>query len=210
MQTLDDIALSLPHIPDKSSMGHNYTAVYDRHFSPYRDKPIRLLEIGVAEGPSLALWSRYFTQASIVGADIDLARCKLPLPERCRLWEMNQASHESLVNMALHLAPWDIIIDDGSHDAQHQITSFKALWPFLNAGGLYCIEDLHVNYFPGYTDGCVRFIGGMLQDELHGRGKTSFARIENNTPAEQEKLSGRELEIESIHLYRYLCIINKR
>lgn len=209
MASLDAIALSLNPIPDKASDGHNYTQYYARHFSHLRNAPIHFLEIGVWEGASLALWSEYFPKAHIVGADIDITRCKV-LPQRCRLWEVNQSSHESLVNMARHVGPWDIIIDDGSHDPAHQVVTLNTLWPYLNAGGLYCVEDLHVNYFAGYAPGMVRFIGGMLQDDLHGCGKTSYAAIKNNPMVEQETLSGRELEIESIHLYRYLCIINKR
>ena len=212
--TLDEIALSLNPRPDKDSTGHGYTAYYDKHFTPLRDKPIKLLEIGVWEGASLLMWKRYFPNGRIHGADIDLSRCPADLedPPRVRLWECNQSSKESLVNMALELGPWDIIIDDGSHNPDHQITTFGALWPYLNAGGLYCVEDLHVNY-TFYADApsrMVDYIGKVLQDNLHGRGKTKFASIANSPIADQDKLDRREREIESIHLYRYLAIIQKR
>ena len=41
---------------------------------------------------------------------------------------------------------FDIIIDDGSHQPAHQKTSFNTLWPNLNDGGLYIIEDFHPFY----------------------------------------------------------------
>ena len=41
---------------------------------------------------------------------------------------------------------FDIIIDDASHRSKDQITSFKYLFPYVNSGGLYVIEDLHVGY----------------------------------------------------------------
>lgn len=210
-QSLDEIAQSLLEVPDKASDGHNYVAYYDRHFAPLRDKPLRLLEIGVWHGYSLAMWSQYFSHASIVGADIDIALCQV-VPDRCRLWEMNQGNKESLVNMALHLGPWDIIIDDGSHDPRHQVLTFETLWPYLNAGGLYCVEDLHPNYthYASERPRMVDFIGTVLQADLHGRGKTSLATAANSSLKEQQTLEGRELEIEAIHLYRYLCIISKR
>ena len=40
---------------------------------------------------------------------------------------------------------WDIIVDDGSHDYSHIITSFEYLWPHVVDGGLYVIEDLQNN-----------------------------------------------------------------
>lgn len=209
--TLDEIALSLDPIPDKASNGHGYTLVYDALLAPYRDKVIRLLEIGVWEGASLALWSAYFTRGAIIGADIDLSRCKTPLPDRCRLWEMNQSSEISLVNMARNVGPWDLIIDDGSHDPRHQVLTFTCLWPYLNPGGLYIVEDLYPSYtaYKGVQPSMLAFIGGTLQDDLHSRGKLGVARYENCPPVERERLSGRELEVKAIHLYRYLAIVEK-
>lgn len=210
MPTLDELALSLPDVPDKSSQGHGYLEHYEQFFAPWRDKSVRLLEIGVAQGHSLVLWSRYFPLASIVGCDIDLKRCKQPLPDRVRLWEADQRSAASLVNMVNNLGDFDIIIDDGSHNSKDQVLTFDTLWPHLAAGGIYAIEDLHVNYFAEFTPAMVRYIGGQLQDELHGRGKTRTALIANSPADEQAKLSGREREIKAIHLYRYLAIIEKR
>ncbi len=40
----------------------------------------------------------------------------------------------------------DIIIDDGSHMNEHMIKSFKILFPLLNQGGYYAIEDMHHAY----------------------------------------------------------------
>jgi hypothetical protein len=36
----------------------------------------------------------------------------------------------------------DIVIDDGSHKFYDQIFTFKILFPRLNAGGIYIIEDI--------------------------------------------------------------------
>jgi hypothetical protein len=41
---------------------------------------------------------------------------------------------------------FDLIVDDGSHESQDQFTSLTCLWPHLNPGGFYFIEDLH--YLP--------------------------------------------------------------
>ena len=43
---------------------HDYLNLYyENAFSPYKDKKITLLEIGVNYGSSLELWSKYFSNA---------------------------------------------------------------------------------------------------------------------------------------------------
>ena len=39
---------------------------------------------------------------------------------------------------------FDIVIDDGSHQNAHMLSSFHKLWPEVKPGGFYFIEDLHV------------------------------------------------------------------
>ena len=49
-----------------------YLDEYDRLFSSMRDRPVRLLEIGVQNGGSLDIWSQFFPKAqAIVGCDIN-------------------------------------------------------------------------------------------------------------------------------------------
>jgi len=50
----------------------------------------------------------------------------------------------------------EIIIDDGSHRADHQIISFKHLFHNnLLSGGVYAIEDCHCNKNPFFNGGYV-------------------------------------------------------
>ena len=49
---------------------HRYcTAFYDKEFLNYKDKEIKLLEIGVHRGVGLAVFHEYFTKAQIYGVD---------------------------------------------------------------------------------------------------------------------------------------------
>ena len=51
---------------------HHYFDIYTKHFGHYRDRPIKMLEIGVFRGGSLRMWKDYFhPDSTIVGIDID-------------------------------------------------------------------------------------------------------------------------------------------
>ena len=67
-RTLNEIATELG--TDKASFGHNYVEKYEKYFSEYRDKDIKLFEIGIDKGYSVQLWKEYFTQAKIYAIDI--------------------------------------------------------------------------------------------------------------------------------------------
>ena len=48
-------------VSDKWSI---YLSEYDRILSEYRHKPLCMLEIGIQNGGSLEIWSKYFTNVS--------------------------------------------------------------------------------------------------------------------------------------------------
>ena len=43
----------------------------------------------------------------------------------------------------------DVVIDDGGHTANQQITAFEELYPALSATGLYFVEDTHTSLWRG-------------------------------------------------------------
>ena len=49
----------------------HYFPIYEKHFGPIRNKPIKILEIGILNGGSLEMWRYYFSEATIVGIDIN-------------------------------------------------------------------------------------------------------------------------------------------
>ena len=100
---------------------HSYISEYEKLFSPYRDKKINFLEIGVAYGESLEVWYEYFNkQSKIFGVD---------------------ASKED-VKILYKDTKFDIIIDDGSHQLGDQISTFNFLKDNIKEGGLFIIEDI--------------------------------------------------------------------
>jgi 8-demethyl-8-(2-methoxy-alpha-L-rhamnosyl)tetracenomycin-C 3'-O-methyltransferase len=155
MTSMDDLAVS--HRTDKASVpytdrvysypshtAHHYTAVYDRMFTPLRDRPITLLELGVNAGASMRMWADYFPHpsAQFVGVDIDLEAAKVTDP-RITLHEGDQ-SDTTLVGPVGR--QFDIIIDDASHISSKTVESFQAWWPYLRDGGTYIVEDTHSSF----------------------------------------------------------------
>jgi hypothetical protein len=112
---------------------HFYTPLYHELFSQLRERPVRLLEIGVGGdhlktvgGASLAMWAEYFSSGQITG--IDIVEKRLALNPRVRLLQGSQADPAFLKKVCDERGPFDIIIDDGSHVPKQLVTSFNILF----------------------------------------------------------------------------------
>jgi len=113
---------------------HSYIDVYGKHI-PSTAKSI--LEIGVWEGHSLAMWEEYCPKARVVGIDITLSRVKFPVDVRV-------GSAVNYFDIQKHFCDdtFEYIIDDGSHVPTDQLESLILLWEKLEDGGEYFIEDI--------------------------------------------------------------------
>lgn len=139
---------------DTDKETHDYCRWYDRHLRPRRYRRNRVLEIGIGGyddpevgGGSLRVWRDYLPRSVIVGFDIEEKR--IDLGSRVRIVQGDQTSEEDLLAAVEALGgPPDIVIDDGSHLAEHARASFDVLFPMLPSGGLYVVEDLLTSYVP--------------------------------------------------------------
>lgn len=182
---------------DKGPKAHNYTPIYDALLSPYRAKAPRILEIGVKEGLSLNMWSRYFGNATILGVDIN-PKCKELVGDF--FVEIGDQSDVSFLRaIGRNYGPFDIIVDDGSHVSTDQILSLLALWPFLNKGGYYCVEDTHTSFMHRYTKGAG--VNGTFIDFV----KAATDSLLPNT--KKHMLSSGLL---AVHFYPKLVVMEKR
>jgi ubiquinone/menaquinone biosynthesis C-methylase UbiE len=193
---LNDIGLK--YQTDKSSICHHYTKQYEFHFASIRESVNKVLEIGVLKGASLKMWADYFPNAEIVGLDIN-PEIKEFDNQRIKVLCANQADDKSL-KLLESISPFDIIIDDGSHWAEHYLFSFFNLFKLLKPGGLYFIEDLQAstgNPFKAITLSSRFYTSSLYLEHYFGRIFIDFITNYHN------------YEFESIFLYKKLICFHK-
>lgn len=125
---------------------HFYIDVYDSLFSHWKDEPVQLLELGIASGASLLMWSQFFTKGHVLGLDIVEPVRKDYLETQPNLgmifgdaYDVNNANHLLQV-----LPKQDVFIEDGAHDIDSQITALKYYHHLVRPGGYYICEDLYI------------------------------------------------------------------
>lgn len=152
----------------------HYFPIYHRHFERFRGQAVRVLEIGVYRGGGLDMWQAYLgDKAAMVGIDVDpLAQQAVLGRHRVELGD--QEDPEFLMQVAKDHGPFDVIIDDGGHTMSQQIVSAETLFPVLNDGGVYLVEDCHTSYWADYGGGLGKpesFIEWAKKriDDMHSR-----------------------------------------
>ena len=138
--------LAETHITDK--LEHGYIKIYEKYFESERDKQLKILEIGIADGKSLLMWSDYFKNSTVVGIDthkIDIKEKNLNR-SNIKIHQGSQSDDKFINTIIKEYESFDIIIDDGSHLKKDVIKSFHLLFPHLNNNGLYVVEDMQTSY----------------------------------------------------------------
>ena len=156
----------------------HYFGIYERHFSAFRGKPIRLLEYGVFHGGSLQMWKQYFgPQAQIIGVDIN-PRCASLAEPGIEIVIGDQEDRQTHAQLREKYGEFDIVIDDGGHTMQQQIITFEEMYPTVKEGGVYLAEDIHTSYQSQWGGGLhkpgtfIEFSKGFI-DQLHAWYATS-------------------------------------
>lgn len=212
LPSLDEVGLK--HKTDKSSMTHHYLDNYENHFHEWRLKEFVLLEIGVAGGSSIAMWREYFPNAKIYGIDNN------PDCAGEGIFIGDQSDFSFLQSVLDQIGSPDLIIDDGSHFGPFTILSFEYLFPRMNAGGVYVVEDTATFYSEHYSEKfqsngrskVFNFFTGLAYDvDIAGRGMTGNVgyalQLENPNFDAVPKYSK---ILKSIHIHPSLWIFERK
>jgi hypothetical protein len=137
---------------------HNYTPLYSELFKEWCDKPLRVLELGLgtnnsdmlsnmgpfgAPGASHRGWRQLFPHALVYGADID--RRILFEENRIKTFycdQLDQSSIRELWSRPELQGGADIIIEDGLHTFEANISFLEGSLDQLRPGGIYITEDI--------------------------------------------------------------------
>ncbi|CAJ1360160.1 unnamed protein product [Effrenium voratum] len=185
----------------------HYFDVYHRHLSHFRGRKAHLLEIGVASGGSLQMWKAYFgPRLRVTGVDCcPYSGMRGELEDhRTSIWIGDQEDPQFWEELVQSVPPIDIIIDDGSHVGRMQLAAFRSLWPRLNPGGVYLVEDLMFAYLEPHSQDAHFFRGHTLWME-----RLKLLMDEMQTGLAGDELKGSVGTIRSINVYRHICVVEK-
>jgi hypothetical protein len=187
--------------------GHNYVELYERYLGGLRDKEFNLLEIGMGNYPtngySMRMWLEYFPKAHIDIVDINENNFKCDFEydtTRVTFYKVDQSNNSNLEDFCKKCnKKYDIIIDDGSHIASHQINTFEILFKnLLNNCGIYIVEDLFDNI--DETNISKNLILHLAKHAMNIQSNCLISQIGGNRNT---------LDISSIHFYRAIVFIMK-
>ena len=148
MNKLTEIANA--HGTDKGTVAgeaHGFTEFYEPYWSKYKGKEnLTVLEIGIQSGYSLETIEEFFEgKAQVYGIDIN--DNYHPTKPNIHAYVCDQSSEEKIAEFLGKIGniKFDIVIDDGSHQFNHQMTSLYAFRNSVKPGGIYILEDLHTS-----------------------------------------------------------------
>ena len=200
-----------------------YLQHYERLLAHRRGEGLRLLEIGIFQGASLAMWREYLPQAEIIGIDIEPEMRRLEAGLGVTVWIADQGDRSQLEALIAPMTQageqFDLVIDDGGHQQHQVLTSFDVLFPLVRPGGTYVIEDVGTAYWVGYEGRdvgqpgtTIALVKGLL-DAVHEvatreEGPQAFgATASAVSPEARARL---RTDVEAVEVYENLVFITKR
>ena len=148
MKKLTEIANR--HRTDKGTVqgeAHGFTEFYEPYWDAYKGKEnLTVLEIGVQSGHSLETIEEFFEgKAQVYGIDINDGY--QPTKPNIHTYICDQGDEGQIRKFLNKIGniKFDIIIDDGSHQFVHQMTSLFAFMDSVKPDGIYVLEDLHTS-----------------------------------------------------------------
>ena len=167
-----------------------YFEVYDKIFSPYKNKEIKFVEIGAANGGSLLMWKKFFSKKSkIIGIDANPESKKL---EKLgfKIYIGDQSDPKFWKNFFKKEKSVDIILDDGGHKNIQQISTIHYCLSHIKNGGLLVVEDTATSYlkrefnnpskysFINYCNKVIEYINyrsGLIRKNLNKYSKRIYS-----------------------------------
>lgn len=200
--------MSIIHTSDKI-FWHDYINFYEAFFSNRNFN--RIAEIGVLRGNSIRWLLERFPTAQIYGGDILPYQVDWPNDPRFFFMQFDQGNINSLREF-FSQSQFDLIIEDGSHEPEHQSLALIEGLKILAPNGIYILEDIHTSH--------PKFNLGNKSNLIRGSSLTSLLAIDHykkigqplndyrlnliskNSHFSEDDILFISNKVESIHLYK--------
>ena len=163
----------------------HYIGVYEQLASAF--SPRSILELGIWQGGSYVFLDKLFKPRRMSAVEISpkpvtpLLRYVADKEGRFVHFSTSQSDRKILENIVPNeLADeLDLVVDDASHTYEQTKASFEILFPLLQPGGVYVIEDWSWAHHPNYQSPDAPFskrhaLSNLLFEQLMLMGSTSF------------------------------------
>lgn len=137
---------------DRMGKPHKYAARYAKTLSHFLHRPdLVIMEIGILRGTGLAVWSKVFPYADLIGLDLttenfDYERLKASGAFEHKTPELHTVDQFTVtaddIERILNGRRVDIVMDDGCHHVSAIRRTFRAVEPYLADAFAYFIEDV--------------------------------------------------------------------
>jgi hypothetical protein len=142
----------------------HYFDIYERYLARYRGRKPTVLQLGVEQGGKLEMWRAYFgADCRLFGIDSNPHAMRYEDVAN-RLFIGDQRDREFVRSVVRAIGRPDVVINDGAHSANQQITAFEELYPAMTGDGVYIVEDTHTSLW-----------GGALMDRADGQSFLAHA-----------------------------------
>lgn len=198
-----------------------YLDKYEEKLSYYQKLPVKLFEIGILNGGSLEIFSKYFLNAELIlGCDIDPNCKKLDYEESNIKVIIGDVNSDVIKKEVIKHSKFDIILDDGSHNSNDVVGAFCNYFNHLKDDGLFIIEDLHCSYWREHRGGLFYPISSIsffkklvdiINHEHWGVNKKKEWLLRGFTS--NYKIDVENLALDQIHSIEFvnsLCFIKKK
>lgn len=126
----------------KYQLGLNSTPIYEKFFKSIKDEKLKILELGVANGHSIASWHHYFINSMIYGIDNKSKDKFFYKSKRVQYFQIDIFDKQKIKKFINDHGPFDFIIDDSMNTRTAMITNLKNFFPSLKSGGIFFLEDV--------------------------------------------------------------------
>tara|TARA_B100001248_G_C27390884_1_gene462291 strand:- start:637 stop:1503 length:867 start_codon:yes stop_codon:yes gene_type:complete len=148
----------------------HYLHQYKEYFEQLRNQKgkVKILEIGVFSGGSLQLYENFFGKDNVEIIGIDIDNDCINFENKNTNIEIGDQRDEQFLNKIINkYGSFDLILDDGGHLFEQQKVSFEILFPILEYGGIYIVEDISYRFI-SYACGLITEYNEFKIDRLKG------------------------------------------